>query len=111
MQSLMANQTARGVSDRLLKAERAKGAHMNSSLNSKDKLLHDLQAQVRLKSLSSRPCTSVVCWLVELAAETACINDDLANTPAAPTDIAVSLQRHSSMTQKVNCTMLYCAGP
>lgn len=47
MQSLAAYQTARGVSDRLLKAEKAKGAHMNSSLNSKDKLLHDLQAQVR----------------------------------------------------------------
>jgi hypothetical protein len=51
MQSLAAHQTARGVADRLLKAEKAKGAHMNSSLNSKDKLLHDLQAQVR--------CT---CW-------------------------------------------------
>lgn len=47
MQSLMANQTARALSDKLLKAEKTKGAHMNSSLNSKDKLLHDLQAQVR----------------------------------------------------------------
>lgn len=46
MQGAMANQTARGVADRLLKAEKAKGAHMNSSLNSKDRLLHDLQAQV-----------------------------------------------------------------
>lgn len=46
MQSLAANQTARGMSDRLLKAEKAKGAHMDSSLNSKDRLLHDLQAQV-----------------------------------------------------------------
>jgi len=59
MQSLMANQTARGVSDRLLQAERAKGAHMNSSLNSKDKLLHDLQAQVRLMSLELKACMSV----------------------------------------------------
>ncbi len=52
MQSLMANQTARALSDKLLKAEKAKGAHMNSSLNSKDKLLHDLQAQVRMAILS-----------------------------------------------------------
>jgi hypothetical protein len=50
MQGAMANQTARGVSDRLLKAEKAKGAHMNSSLNSKDRLLHDLQAQVSVRA-------------------------------------------------------------
>lgn len=53
MQSQMANQTARGVTDRLLKAERAKGAHMNSSLDSKDRLLHDLQARVRQLIASS----------------------------------------------------------
>jgi hypothetical protein len=46
MKALMANQAARGVSDRLLQAERAKGAHMHGSLTGKDKLLHDLQAQV-----------------------------------------------------------------
>ena len=51
MQSLMANQTARALSGRLLQAEKAKGAHMNSSLNSKDRLLHDLQAQVRTHML------------------------------------------------------------
>lgn len=55
MQSLAANQTARAVADRLLKAEKAKGAHMNSSLNSKDKLLHDLQAQVGTQALTPMP--------------------------------------------------------
>lgn len=57
MQSLVANQTARGVSDQLLKAEKAKGAHMNSSLNSKDRLLHELQAQVR----TARVLDSLTC--------------------------------------------------
>jgi hypothetical protein len=41
------NQAARRLSDRLLAAERTKGAHMNSSLAGKDTLLHDLQARVR----------------------------------------------------------------
>jgi hypothetical protein len=57
MQSLAANQTARGVADRMLKAEKAKGAHMNSSLNSKDKLLHDLQAQVRCALCALAVCS------------------------------------------------------
>lgn len=63
MQSLMANQTARALSDRLLQAEKAKGAHMNSSLNSKDRLLHDLQAQVRTVY------TVHICWTAAAAAD------------------------------------------
>lgn len=50
MQSLQAQQTARGVSRRLLEAERRKGAHLGSSLEGKDARLHHLDAMVCGKS-------------------------------------------------------------
>lgn len=46
MPSLWAQQTGRGVLQRLLQAERKKGAHLGSSLEGKDARLHDLDATV-----------------------------------------------------------------
>lgn len=57
MTAVWANQTARRVCDRQLAAERSRGAHMHSSLASKDVLLHDLQARV------SDPARGSGCWL------------------------------------------------